>query len=247
MESTQEFFDEGEAEATLVSPRFDVQELQTARAVVPLTQPQAARGGASRRPRSLGLILMSALLGGAVSVFAFRLYQQRHQADAAAPATAAAPTRTQPAPTVAKPAAPVETAANDVRNATAQPTLSAPSAVGEKRNQPAVAQPNKDELEREKTVAVATDARRTAKTEVVRSNERPAAAVTSTERERPKARMIEVIPAAPRQAEADARRDDNGGLSAEERRARRRERREPRTQPRNVDRIRDIFEGSPPF
>ena len=224
MESTQQFFEGGEAEATLVTPRFDVQELQTARPVVPLTQRQSAHG-ASHRPRSLGLLLMSALLGGAVSVFAFRLYQQRHYADTtAAPAAITAPAQTQPAATVAKTAAPVETAANDVSHAVA-------------------AQSGKDELER----GNAADARRTAKAETVKSNERPAVAAAPTERERPKARLIEVIPAAPRQAEADAQRNDDGGLSPEERRARRRERREQRTQPRNVDRIRDIFEGAPPF
>src|SRR5436190_19059395 len=58
-----------DADATLVTPRFDAAEAQEAQPVVPLTEVRAAR-------RTWPLLLLSALLGGAVSVAGLYLYQR---------------------------------------------------------------------------------------------------------------------------------------------------------------------------
>jgi hypothetical protein len=75
-------------DATLVAPRFDETEAQTAQPVVPLAPTPRAR---RRRPRLWPLLLLSAVLGGAFSVFGLRLYQQRRAHAALAPSTASQP------------------------------------------------------------------------------------------------------------------------------------------------------------
>jgi hypothetical protein len=67
-------------EATLVQPRFDMSEEQTAQPVVPLAPTGAAW---QRRRLPLALVLVSALVGGLVSVVAYRLYQRAAQPQAA--------------------------------------------------------------------------------------------------------------------------------------------------------------------
>ena len=82
---------------TLVQPRFDVREEQTAQPVVPLS-PTPARGGRLRGSSlPVVLIIVSALVGGLVSVFAYRAYQR--------PAQPAAQEQQQPQQTPAAEAA----------------------------------------------------------------------------------------------------------------------------------------------
>ena len=84
MEETQKIFDPTPVnhDATLVTPRFDAVEAQVARPVVPLansSHPVKHR----RRQWPIALVLISALAGGVVSLFAFRLYQQQSKVAAA--------------------------------------------------------------------------------------------------------------------------------------------------------------------
>src|SRR5438874_2669987 len=73
-----------DAEATLVTPRFDATETQEAQPVVPLAQVRARR-------RIWPLLLLAALLGGAVSLCALYLYERpRAQASTASDAVRAA-------------------------------------------------------------------------------------------------------------------------------------------------------------
>src|SRR2546423_7889708 len=70
-----------DAETTLIAPRFDEREAQTAQPVVPLAT-------VARRRRVWPLLLISALLGGTVSIFGLYLYQrERARAVVAQPAT----------------------------------------------------------------------------------------------------------------------------------------------------------------
>ena len=91
MEESQKFFESmpvdrkatpvTDTDGTLVTPRFDAVEAQVARPVVPLAggsssnQPVKSR----RRQWPIALVLVSALAGGVVSLFAVRLYQQQRQ------------------------------------------------------------------------------------------------------------------------------------------------------------------------
>ncbi len=255
MEETQKFFEPtpvdrdatlvAEPDRTLVTPRFDEVEAQVARPVVPLTGSGGdGRPAARRRQWPIALVLISALAGGVVSLFAFRLYQQRSQVVA------------------------TETGAQQTTNAepTPEPTLSAETAVtateGQTQTQSPVIfeefDPAKEGIEG--SVAVPTreaDAksaatrrntgRDTGRDEANPNATAPRAAGTSQ-------RRVENSPA-PRQIEArpeDAPRDDRTDEDIiaerrEQRRERREQRREQRREPkRNIDRIKDIFEGAPP-
>ncbi|HEX8179326.1 MAG TPA: hypothetical protein VF525_07255 [Pyrinomonadaceae bacterium] len=209
---------ESETEATLVTPRFDAVEAQTAQPVVPLA------AVASRR-RTWPLLLLSALLGGAVSICGLYLYQ-RGRADGAtnAPQQQATTTtdaaHTEATEVAAQPArvpaaVPVSAATSDAVRTTAPPVEPAP--VAAKRTPPS-------------------------KVENARDTDKPARPTATTVEER--TRRTEPA-AAHRDASAP-----RGERVANERQPRSERPRtvQPRSTPpaRNVDRIRDIFEGARP-
>ena len=259
MQETQKFFEtppvEREetlvtgADGTLPTPRFDAVEAKMAHPVVPLAgNPVRPRGGA-RRQWPIALVLISALAGGVVSLLAFRLYQQRQQ------------TQSQVAAQQAVEETPEINAAQ-----TAEPTpLAQTAATGTEEHAQAVAPVVFEEFDPAKEgVANAGDV--AAARKATEADAKPAAAAKEERKEdakpapraaEAKPRLVETI-AAPRQIEArgenvsrDERRS-NGDDFFEERRERRRERREARReqrrngQGRNIDRIKDIFEGPPP-
>ncbi|PYS92208.1 MAG: hypothetical protein DMF64_09485 [Acidobacteria bacterium] len=233
-EAEQTFLSEpNDPETTLITPRFDAAETQMAQPVVPLAARRARR-------RVWPLLLLSALLGGAVSLFGLYLYQRPSartsttQPTTNRPAAVVAPVNATPTPA---PTATVQVAtqASDAheqakeqeRAAEPAPTDDAPTGVQPKPSEPAVvearrapAQPGAEKREIKEQVKPA----RAAGTEV-----RP--------------RLVDVMRDG---HDADAQHRD----VPTPREARPRERQPqptaPRTQPRNVDRIRDIFEGEPP-
>src|SRR5918911_5207565 len=81
-----------EADATLATPRFDATEAQVAQPVVPLAEVR-------RRRRTWPLLILSAILGGVVSVAGLYLYQRRvRTAGTQPPAEQQRPTPTASAP-----------------------------------------------------------------------------------------------------------------------------------------------------
>lgn len=253
MEETQKFLDPTpvDRDATLVTPRFDEVEAQVARPVVPLANNPLRRSGAAVRRRQwpIALVLISALAGGVVSLLAFRLYQQRQQQSQ----VAATQTDNQ-------------TAETDAATATEQAPLAQTEQQQAQSDSPVVFEefdPAKEGVATGGDGDPSARARKAAEAEA-----KPAAAATSKEERKeeakpsspraaePRPRIAETIPA-PRQVEArgenvsrDARANDDDDFF-EERRERRRQRREQRREERrgprrNIDRIKDIFEGPPP-
>jgi cell division protein FtsN len=229
-------------ERTVVQPRFDVTEEQTARPVVPLAEVRRRRVPRSALP--LALLVVSALVGGLVSVLAYRLYQQRQQGRAARPVVAAAtaPTSDQPTPPPTQ-AAPASVA---VSTTTPEPKTSAPAAA---RAETEVASAEPERVVRERRE---DDERRREEDEraraVARRDEeaRRAAREQQPPQPQPRARRVDVIPAGP-VPEARGERvgreeasDYELPADASERRQQRRAKR------RSANRIRDIFEGPPP-
>lgn len=203
---------QGDADATLVSPRFDAAEAQEAQPVVPLAAVRASR-------RTWPLLLLSALLGGAVSIAGLYLYQR--------PRTQPLSTQTQ-TPPPADTSAPAETA-----------QITAP--------RPTDARPQAAATPSDAVRTVAANAspvkpvERTRVTEQPRATEQKPHAAASAE----PTRRTE-SPAARREANAP-----RGERVANERPARTERPRTAPTRPtpqpqRNVDRIRDIFEGARP-
>jgi hypothetical protein len=197
---------QGDADATLVSPRFDAAEAQEAQPVVPLAAVRASR-------RTWPLLLLSALLGGAVSIGGLYLYQR--------PRTQPLNTQTQTPPPTDTPAPP-ETAQVTTPlpiNAHPQATV-APSAAG--HSAAATAPPVKP-------------VERTRATE-----QKPHTAVSDepTRRTEPTAGRREAnAPRGERVANERPARTERPRLAPTR----------PTPQPqRNVDRIRDIFEGARP-
>lgn len=252
MEETQKFFETTpvdrdatlitEVDRTLATPRFDEGEAQVARPVVPLADSRPVKR--RRRQWPIALVLISALTGGVVSLFAFRLYQQQSRVAETETgnqqATNAAPT---PEPT------PLAKAAATVIKDQAQ---TEPPAIVEESH------PAKEGVE-------ISDAGATRKADpkpaLVRRDEREDEAKPTTTAASPRTveartrRAESSSPAAPRPVEArreDVLRDDRTDEDIiAERRERRRERREQRREQqrapkRNIDRIKDIFEGAPP-
>lgn len=101
-----------ESEATLVTPRFDVEETIVAQPVVPLNAAGrvASLRPPSLRPRVLALVLVSALAGVVLGGAGLYFYQSRSSAVAAAPEPSSVP-----AEVVQPPPAPVTEAAKDSR------------------------------------------------------------------------------------------------------------------------------------
>jgi hypothetical protein len=171
-------------------------------------------------------VLISALAGGAVSLFAFRLYQQRQgQAQVVAAETDRQKPETEAAP------APQTTATEKVEQAQSQ----APVVFEE-------FDPAKESV----GVSDAKLSRKAAETEVkparsFKDERKDEAKPAAPER---KVRLVETITARREEMQGDGQRN---GDSFDQRRERRRERREQRREPkRNIDRIKDIFEGAPP-
>jgi hypothetical protein len=205
-----------DGDATLVTPRFDEAEAQTAQAVVPLA---AVR----RRQRVWPLLLLAALLGGVVSVGGLYLYQRPRAQAIAAPAAmpqeqavSAPPQTAQLAPATDDARAQMtdgeRTSAVVATEAAVQPK-SAERATTAPERAPVPRSAGKKEA-KEQTARVAVEPR----THRATANE---------------ARGIEV----------GAR--HNAELNGRPREVQPRDAR-PQHQTRNVDRIRDIFEGARP-
>lgn len=248
---------DADPEKTLVAPRFDARESMTAQPVVPLADAPAVRREQRRQGTlPLVLILVSALVGGLVSVFAYRLYQQRAQQSSAReqqqPAAVEAPALTPEIFAGATAPAEGPAATPEVIEET-QPAPDAEVAVvREAEVRDAVA--SKEEAEREE----AREDRAGRDLDSAREREareaRPATPAAAAKR--PAARRAEEI-TTPTE-DLRVRRERDGGREAsdyevparpraERRAARRAERRAARRGgERNIDRVRAIFEGSPP-
>jgi hypothetical protein len=227
-------------EKTLVAPRFDAREALTAQPVVPLADAPPARRERRQGSLPLLLILVSALVGGLVSVFAYRLYQQRAQQSSARagqqqPAYVEAPALT---PEISARAKPAETPA------------ATPEVIEEPTPVTEVAEVRETDAPEETTAREeARDDRAGRDLEAARE-ERPATV------RRPAARRVEEITTPTEDLGVRRERYDGKEASdyevparprAERRAVRRAERRaERRAGERNIDRVRAIFEGSPP-
>ena len=226
---------------TLVQPRFDVREERTAQPVVPLAQPPARGGRIRSSSLPIVLILVSAIVGGLVSVFAYRAYQRQPVAQEEQQSQPSAEASVAESPT---------------------PEL---VVVEEVEAQPDVRQPS-EETKTEVAETVAPDAARVERP-VVKEDRKPEAAAERAPRraddgakperarnEPARARRVDVLtgPTGERVSRRERGRDDDSEIEGEatdyespaERRARRRAAR--RAGRRNVDRVRAIFEGDPP-
>lgn len=223
-------------EKTLVAPRFDAREVVTAQPVVPLAESPPPRRERRQGTLPVVLILVSALVGGLVSVFAYRLYQQRAQQSSAS--------RQQPAAVEAPPVTPeihVREAAAATPEVIVEPTPEAEEVA---------------ELNAPEEAAVREEAREDrAGRELEPARERAAAEERpATTASRPRARRVEEITTpteAPRRGRYDGREATDYEVPARrpraERRAERRAARQAeRRAERNIDRVRAIFEGPPP-
>lgn len=266
MQETQKIFEptpierpiEGEetlvtaSDASLSTPRFDAVEAQVARPVVPLADNFGKRGGGSvgglrRRQWPIALVLISALAGGVVSLLAFRLYQQRQQSQVVSTQVSGAETEATGAEQIPEPTPLAQTAETEAQ-------ADAPVVFEE-------FDPAKEGI----ATAGGSNGGDPRPARTTEADAKPAATVKEERKEEakpapraaePRPRLVEAIPA-PRQVEArgenvsrDERRN-NDDEYFEERRERRRERRnqrreERRGRGRNIDRIKDIFEGAPP-
>ncbi|MDQ1592846.1 MAG: hypothetical protein QOG71_3473 [Pyrinomonadaceae bacterium] len=251
MEESQKFFEPtpgrdenlvNEPDRTLVTPRFDEVEAQVARPVVPLAGRPAARSG-RRRQWPIALVLISALAGGVVSLFAFRLYQQRQQQQGAQVVASEDNGRT---PASADAAQSSEGVAETGEQAQSQsPVVFEEFDPAKEGGAISDAAPSRPKA----TVEAAANTTPSARPKE-EAKEEPKPAPRAAE---PKPRLVETI-AAPRQIEArqvevqrnDGRADDDEDFIDRRRERRRQRREERRGQRRNIDRIKDIFEGAPP-
>jgi len=227
-------------EKTLVAPRFDAREVVTAQPVVPLADERAAR----RAPRQgrqgtlpILLILVSALVGGLVSVFAYRLYQQRVEQSSA---------REQQHANVEAPALTPEI---PERAQAAEVPAATPEVIEEPQPDPGAEVAEVREAETDEAAAAREEARDDRAGRDL-SDERERAATR-----RPTARRVEEITTPTEDLRVRRERYDGKEASdyevpsrtrAERRATRRAERRAARRAERNIDRVRAIFEGPPP-
>jgi hypothetical protein len=185
-----------DSETTLIAPRFDAAEAEAAQAVVPLAT-------VSRR-RVWPLLLLSAVFGGALSLFGLYLYQRpAPRPQTASPTAAAQPANVAPAPP-----------------ATLTPEQSA-AQVGVPRDNEHAQEPAQS------------------------ANTAPPAEHAAAMRRAPARKNVE------RSADAEQEKATRGGVEVRPRLVdETRDIQSPptatRKHPRNVDRIRDIFEGAPP-
>jgi hypothetical protein len=209
-------------------------------------------GGLRRRQWPIALVLISALAGGVVSLLAFRLYQQRQQSEVVATGQSGTETQEADASQIPDPTPLAQTAATETQEEQPPQSSESPIVFEEfdpaKENVAATSGGGGDaKPARKATEADAGKAPATAGKEERREDVKPAPRASE-----PKPRLVETI-TSPRQVEArgenvsrDERRGDDDD-AFEERRERRRERRERRRgRGRNIDRIKDIFEGPPP-
>lgn len=261
MNRTEDFAVPEDPDETLVTPRFDRDEAETARPVVPLAvvsgeaetyavSPDyaAAMPDARRRSWPLALVLASALAGVVLGGAGLYFYQKRGQVKPPAAEASAAPETTEqaiaPAPTPdvtaglsAEPLEEVETMESVAAVAVAGEAKEEKKDAGEKRDE----SKREDADWREKPVADEGAFKRGKK------GERELEPEPSERRPR---RVGERAPAPPRELderdddETEARRVDSITYGGERRRERRRQRREERRG--GVDRVRGIFEGQPP-
>jgi hypothetical protein len=265
MEETQKIFEPTpiQGEETLVSasdgslqtPRFDEVEAQVARPVVPLAGSSGIRGvvgGVRRRQWPIALVLISALAGGVVSLLAFRLYQQRQQTQPQVAAQADTQTpetnETNAAEQTAEPTPLAQTAATETET---QAQTEAPVVFEEfdpAKEGVATAGSSGDVEAKPARKASEAEAKPSAGKDERASEAKPAPRANAES----KPRLVEVI-TTPRgeNVSRDERRRDDDYNAYEDRRERRRERREQRREGRrgrgrNIDRIKDIFEGPPP-
>lgn len=259
MEESQKFFEpmpvereetlvNASADTSLSTPRFDEVEAQVARPVVPLANNPLRRGGGVRRRQwPIALVLISALAGGVVSLLAFRLYQQRQQQSQVAATQVDTQTPEANAATEPSPLAETNTAQTGQQAQTESPIVFEefdPAKEGVATNGGGDTTATRKTPEADAKPAASTTA---AGKEERKEDAKPAAARAAE----PRPRIVETI-TAPRPVGAqgenvsrDERRNDEDFI--EERRERRRERRERRRgRGRNIDRIKDIFEGPPP-
>lgn len=229
----------GDPEATLVQPRFDATEAQTAQPVVPLAPRPYAR---PRRSLPFAMVLVSALLGGVVSVVAYRLYQRRPQEPRQQQSqSASAQPVAEPVPQGAK--TPELTAAVPSKVETAP---AGANIVTERRETAPAPERNVGAAKNEEKSA--------ARDENAGGMSRETAGRKRDERDAPAARRVEVIPSYPQgeRVGRDSRRDGDEATDyevparAREHRGGGSRERKGEQKRRNVDRIRDIFEGPPP-
>lgn len=208
-------------DVTIATPRFDAAEAQEAQPVVPLADVRP-------RQRTWPLLLLSALLGGAVSMGALYLYQRSSTRTSITQPTTQL-SAAQPATNTADAAetAQVETSAAAPRIQAAADTSDAERAAA---NVPA---PAVEELKAARKEIRGTEEEAQGTERAARDAGRRARASERTERVA---------------ARHNAARQN--GPATDERAPRavrpRTVTQTPRTQPRNVDRIRDIFEGTRP-
>jgi hypothetical protein len=195
-------------EVTLATPRFDAIEAQEAQPVVPLAQVR-------RRARIWPLLLLSACLGGALSLLALHFYER--------PRTLSA----QPAPPPQQAAAPTEHA--HAADETAQ--VAAPPE--DKRAPVSVAT----------SAVVAETANKSAEKETEKETQVAARAAERAAERAPRPQRAEQIEARPPVARHNEP-PDEPVARVQRPRTVAHQARAPQT--RNVDRIRDIFEGAPP-
>ncbi len=250
MKEAQQFFSNTEPDETLVTPRFDENETVQAQPVVPLADvpPADTRSGARRRSWPLALVLVSALVGSVAGGAGLYVYQRR--------ATQDAPSNTEPAPTPAsaeaqQPSTPPG-ASEETASLPTEPTASdaemdaAPQVEASETVEPVTASaPETDAAKKKETEKASAPAPRKAPEREDDDNrvvnrrgrqggqEAPQQRQTRDDYDEGGARLSdEIVYPRPRRAER-----------REQRRAERRERRANR--PRNVDRVRGIFEGQP--
>jgi hypothetical protein len=230
-------------EKTLLAPRFDAREALTAQPVVPLADSPPARRERRQGTLPLVLILVSALVGGLVSVFAYRLYQQRTQQSSAReqqqPAFVEAPALTPDISAGAVAAAETPAATPEVIEEP-QPTPDTEvaevreTAVPEEVTEREEAREDRDGRDLEPTRASATREERSAP--------------RATTARRPTARRVEEITTPTEDLRVRRGRYDGREASDYEVPSRRRANRRAarRAGERNIDRVRAIFEGPPP-
>jgi hypothetical protein len=211
-------------EKTLVAPRFGAREVVTAQPVVPLTD---APLGRRQGTLPILLILISALVGGLVSVFAYRLYQQRVQQSAAA---VEAPALTPEIP---------------ARASSAETPDSTPEVIEEPTPATEVAEVREATASEE--AAERGEARDDgADPDLEAAREEPPATRGATRR--PSARRVEEITTPTEDLRVRRGRYDGKEATDYEvpRRTRASRRAQRRAAERNIDRVRAIFEGPPP-
>jgi hypothetical protein len=239
----------GGEETTLVAPRFDDDETQVARPVVPLdadapVPPEQAptasgaahdyrRPHAPRRTLTLALVLVSVLVGGVLGGAGLYLYQRQSQSPAVSPAAATTQT-VPPADAAQAPAAegqnttppeaptqPTETPASapNVEEAAAPPTPAEEAPAAAREPEPVPA-----------SEGTPRRGKKGERDEEIQRRTTPRPDGNVARADQPEARQVDTILYRQRRAERRA-----------ERRAARRARRGED----DVDRLRRIFEGSP--